>query len=65
MLLIGVSHQWSSRVLVPVVVAIWEREVRRVILPSGSPGKGAEVGERASLSLPSLRPQHAPLKSGK
>lgn len=27
------------------------REVKRVILPSGSPGKGAEVRERASQSF--------------
>ena len=44
-LLISVCHQWSSRVLVPVVAAIWERAVR------GSEGiwgaKGGGEGWRA------------------
>lgn len=60
MLLIGVSHQWSSRVLVPVVVAIWEREVRRSERICGSEGRGQtrrlESSSYLAQTLDSLLP---------
>lgn len=60
MLLIGVSHQWSSRVLVPVVVAIWEREVRRSERICGSEGRGEtrrlESSSYLAQTLDSLLP---------
>lgn len=41
-----------------------EGGVRRVILLSGSPGKGAEVGKRASPQSRVSAPKPAPLKLG-